>query len=79
MRKTKWISVNEKLPLVRYDRLGNYSSDYVLIQLKEGCYSIGYLNPHCMTFEDDPGDGPVTICSIKDVIAWMPLPEPYSE
>lgn len=79
MRNNKWISVNEDMPQVKYDRLGNYSSKYVLIQLKEGGYQIGYLNPHCMTFEYSTDMGPCTVCSVEDVVAWMPLPEPYSE
>lgn len=76
----KWILCSERLPAVEYDILGNCSSKTVLLWHIERGYDVGYFNPvgvfetldsdFCPVYVGKPG---------KDVIAWMPLPEPYRE
>lgn len=82
--ETKWIPCSERLPEVSYDTLGNWSSDSVLLVFKDGHHDIGYFNP-CGVFEvyDMDCGCPVAVGTVRkadeawQVIAWMPLPEPY--
>ena len=60
--QTRWISVSERLPKIQ-----NYS-DYYLVTLKSGVVNIAMFI-EC--------DGKHWWTSYSDVIAWMPLPEPY--
>ena len=73
-----WIFTEERLPEVRIDKCGNLLTDEVLLWVeKDGCsgnYDFGFLNPMCNTFEKLEKDGFVTICSVRDVIAWSTLP-----
>lgn len=68
-----------------------YDSEYVLVTTDYGNVQIAYLSKEVVTdkkrYEEicggEPGD-PVWISRMKeedelDVIAWMPLPEPYTE
>ena len=86
MSNDKWVNINERLPEMRLDNCGNITSDYVLLwRIVKGdggeteWYDIGYLNPSGMGFETYEEDGPVWVCPIKDVKAWMPLPGAYEE
>lgn len=70
----KWIPVTERLPETR---------DEVLISLADGRITIASYNDHFLPFFNKPiGWGVdakrfvLDFCS-DDVIAWMPLPEPY--
>ena len=72
----RWIPVSERLPKTR---------DEVLIFLANGQMTIASYNDHFLPFFNKPiGWGVDTkrfifdFCS-DDVIAWMPLPEPYKE
>lgn len=75
-----WIPVSERLPEVKYDSLGNNISDYVLLWVKKGdyeTYKVGYFSPPNY-FDAITSDGWfISVCALKDVIAWMPLPEPH--
>ena len=70
----KWFSVNEKLPedfeqvlcWYEYYRYGNYNRMYKT-------YGIGFYDSHTKIWGGD-----VTGHKLN-VIAWMPLPEPYKE
>lgn len=72
----RWIPVNERLPENR---------DEVLISLADGRITIASYNDHFLPFFNKPiGWGVDTKrfvfdFSSEDVIAWMPLPEPYKE
>ena len=59
----RWISTSERLPDIH-----NYSAEY-LVTLKRGGVFIGM-------FTETDGRSWWTY---DDVIAWMPLPEPYKE
>ena len=81
----QWIPCSERLPDVSYDTLGNWSSEYVLLFYKDGHYDIGHFNPNGI-FEGVDVDGyALTVGTAQEafeevqVIAWMPLPEPYRE
>lgn len=70
----RWISVSERLPKTR---------DEVLIFLANGQITIASYNDHFLPFFNKPIGWGVDakrfvfdFCS-DDVIAWMPLPEPY--
>lgn len=72
----KWIPVSERLPETR---------DEVLISLANGQITIASYNDHFLPFFNKPIGWGVDakrfvfdFCS-DDVIAWMPLPEPYKE
>ena len=92
IQESKMIPLTVALPYSRYDSLGNFISEPVLIQIdypKNGKYpftntfEIGVYNP-CGVFEkyDDEGNL-VTIAGIRPseeypkVVAWFPLPKPY--
>lgn len=80
--KQNWIPVSERLPEVKYDYLGNNISDYVLLWVKKGdyeTYKVGYFSPP-NRFDAITSDGWfISVCALKDVIAWMPIPKPYKE
>ena len=69
LHKTEWIPCSEKLPKEN-EYVGNVCK-YYLIQDENGDMHVAHLS----------GRGWETIESIKalgcDVLAWMPLPEPY--
>lgn len=81
---SKWFSVTEKLPPFRYDIVGNLISDYVIIWCEKDSeggsyewYDIGFFNPKTETFDNQDEQGYfITICDIRYVKAWMPLPNP---
>ena len=68
---SKWIPVSERLPNEN-EYVGNVCK-YCLIQDEYGDMHVAHLS----------GRGWETIESVKalgcDVVAWMPLPEPYKE
>ena len=73
---SRWISVKDRLPETR---------DEVLVFLANGHITIASYNDHILPFFDksigwgvDPKRFVFYFCS-DDVIAWMPLPEPYKE
>lgn len=72
----KWIPVSERLPENHKD---------VLIYLKDNRITIGVYNSHKLPFSNNAiGWGVDPTISVHgfssdDVIAWMPLPEPYKE
>lgn len=76
----KWIPCSERLPEVYYDYLGNHSSEEVILLMNDEEYikiSNGHFNP-VGVFEVYEKDGPAFVGKpVRDVIAWMPLPEPY--
>lgn len=69
--KTEWIPVSERLP---------EDHENVLIYLSSNQITIGLYNSHRLPFMDKPigwgADEPHNWSS-DEVIAWMPLPEPY--
>ncbi len=71
LEQDQWISVSERLPENHKDVLICLSSDEICV----GCY-----NSHRLPFSNNAiGWGASYVhdwCS-NDVIAWMPLPEPY--
>ena len=73
-----WIFTEERLPEVKLDKCGNLITEEVLLWVEKnncsGNYDFGFLNPICNTFERLEEDGPATVCSVKDVIAWSTLP-----
>lgn len=87
MTNDEWIPVSEKLPDCRVDANGNVISKAVIIWRKHNdasgeydWYDIGFYWPRNDTFETVDENGYfVTICSVFDVKAWLPLPEPYEE
>lgn len=62
LEQTTWIPVSERLP---------EKSDYCLCCDKDGYMIIGWLSKWSKEwyFDDDEVD--------MDVVAWMPLPQPY--
>ena len=64
LEQTRWIPVSERIP---------DASDYCLCCDKSGYITIGFVAEYSKQwcFDDDEVD--------IDVIAWMPLPEPYKE
>ena len=71
--EVKWIPVSERLPK---------NHENVLIYLSSNQITIGLYNSHILPFRDKPigwgADAPHDWTS-DEVIAWMPLPEPYKE
>ena len=83
----QWIPVSERLPEVhpfqidepdgQFNIAEDYSviSDYVLVQTADGGMTVAQ-------YEDDL-DGrtywETDVCDRLEVVAWMPLPEPYME
>ena len=69
--QTRWIPVSEKLPK---------DHENVLIYLSSNQITIGSYNSHRLPFMDKPigwgADAPHDWSS-DDVVAWMPLPQPY--
>lgn len=72
----KWIPVSERLP---------ENDEDVLISLEDGRITIASYNDHFLPFFNKPIGWGVDakrfvfdFCS-DDVIAWMPLPDPYTE
>ena len=63
----KWVSVSERLP----DEYGNYIADTKSGGIEECTYY-----PEKNRWSTCEADG-ITYLSESDVIAWMPLPEPY--
>ena len=67
----KWIPVSERLPK---------DHENVLIYLSSNQITIGLYNSHRLPFMDKPigwgADAPHDWSS-DDVVAWMPLPQPY--
>ena len=84
-KRGKWIPCNERLPVVSYDILGNWSSEFVLLFFKDEHYDIGHFNPTGLFETFDINGCPLIVGTVKEaseerqVIAWMPLPEPYRE
>ena len=73
-KPNKWIPVSERLP---------EDHENVLIWLKSNHITIGLYNSHKLPCDDRPigwgVDAEISVhnfCS-DDVLAWMPLPEPY--
>lgn len=64
IRQTGWTPVSERLPEYRTEVLTCSSGGYIEIQSRESTY--GY-------WENQRGDW----ADVDEVIAWMPLPEPY--
>ena len=89
MSEMKWIPVKEQLPEVHFfkpnedegfgDFSGWFESDYVLIFAPE-CFNKGYGIAQ-LTIEDGEVSWLANEGSIayKKVLAWMPLPKPYTE
>ena len=85
--RSSWIKLTDKMPDIHMDKCGNMVSEWVIIWREKDSeggpfdwYDIGFLNTKCETFETFEYDQyPVVICSVRDVKAWMPLPEPYEE
>lgn len=66
-RKHRWIPVKERLPEAKED---------VLVCTKSGWILIAWYDPRGEMWHIAPSDvGMVR----KDIVAWMPLPEPYQE
>lgn len=72
--ETRWIPVSERLPK---------DHENVLIYLSSNQITIGLYNSHRLPFRDKPigwgVDAQISVhnfCS-DDVVAWMPLPQPY--
>ena len=81
VRPVGWIPCSERLPVVTYDYLGNWKSEGVLLYFADGHYDIGHFNP-VGVFETFDGEGDAVYAGSprpedEEVIAWMPLPEPY--
>ena len=74
MTNNEWIPVIEKLPMIDVEN-GWKASEVVLVCLANGYMHMGF---YC---EDDKWrfceSGEVKEPFVYDVIAWMPLPEPY--
>lgn len=77
----KWTFCEDGLPGVYYDKLGNWSSEYVLLYYEDGTFGMGVFNP-IGSFQDYEDDGPVWVGAPgnKDprlnVIAWARLNPP---
>ena len=76
LEQTTWIPVSERLPDNRKE---------VLVYLSTGRMTIANYNEHKLPFSDkaigwgySPINGKIDFAK-EDVIAWMPLPEPYRE
>lgn len=65
IRKAKWIPCNERLP--------SDSCNYLITGLD---FRLGYVGERIVTLADFYAKAK-RWNSIVDVIAWMPLPEPY--
>ena len=77
----RWIPCSERLPVVEYDALGNWCSEEVILLMNEEFTRVcnGHFNP-IGVFEVYESNGPAFVgIPVKDVFAWMPLPEPYRE
>lgn len=72
----KWIPCSERLPECDY---GYESTEGVLFQLKSGSIEVGFYGTGGIQRDKyfrvyrDGGEG----FDVRDVVAWMPLPEPY--
>lgn len=67
-QKTKWIPVSEKLPENKTYVLTTIKVPNRIVHTRSGWYEGGF-------FHNDNGD--VWRATDREVIAWMPLPEPY--
>lgn len=77
--KSSWIPVTERLPDARkdidpVDREIHYISDLVMVTVKP-------INGNSFVSDDCVADGEWVnyLAPRFDVIAWMPVPEPYKE
>jgi hypothetical protein len=68
--------------VVEYDALGNWCSEEVILLMNNEEFTRvcnGHFNP-IGVFEVYESNGPAFVGKpVKDVFAWMPLPEPYME
>lgn len=79
-KRGEWVPVTERLPEVSYDILGNWCSEEVILLMNDEEFTDirnGHFNP-IGVFEVNEHDGPAIVGQPgRDVIAWMPLPEPW--
>ena len=69
----RWIPVGEKLPEDDdYKPFSYYEDGAVLFCTKNGKIGFGWYYDSTKEWANEDDEG-------KDVVAWMPLPEPYTE